>query len=156
MKASPKSILAISLVALALAPCARAQEASADATKTKLKQMEDAWSKAILDKDATAVGGMVAEDYAGVNEKGVHQNKSQLLDEMKSSTDKLTASTNDEMDVHVFGPNVATVCGKSTEKGTDKHGKTFTRSYGWVDTFMEREGKWECIGEAVTLLPQKK
>ena len=46
------------------------------------------------------------------------------------------------MDVHLYGPTVATVCGISTEKGKDKDGKEFTRSYGWVDTWMERNGKW--------------
>ena len=156
MKRLLKSLLAISLVAFVVAPCARAQDTSADATKTKLKQMEETWAKAFLTNDSTAVGDMVADDYAGVNSKGQHQNKTQLLDEMKASTDKLSQSTNDNMDVHVYAPNVATVCGNSTEKGKDKNGKAFSRSFGWVDTWMERNGKWECIGEAVTLLPQKK
>ena len=80
----------------------------------------------------------------------------QLLDEIKTSTDTLSASTNDSMDVHVYGPSLATVVGTSTEKGKDKHGKQFSRSFGWVDTWMERNGKWECIGEAVMPLHKKK
>jgi len=59
------------------------------------------------------------------------------------------------MDVHVYGPNLATVTGTTTEKGKDKAGKQFTRSYVWVDTWMERNGKWECIAEGV-MLPKKK
>jgi ketosteroid isomerase-like protein len=152
MTRSLKAILAITLI-VSFTLSLHAQDNSA--IETKLKQMEDVWGKAILDKDAAAVGNMVAEDYHGVNPKGVHQNKSQLLDEMKASTDKLTVSTNDDMDAHVFG-NVATVCGTSTEKGTDKNGQTFARTYGWVDTWMDRNGKWECIAEAVTETTPKK
>ena len=37
------------------------------------------------------------------------------------------------MDVHVYGPNLVTVRGPTTEKGKDKEGKQFTRSYvGWI------------------------
>jgi ketosteroid isomerase-like protein len=147
-------LLAITLVAFALAPYARGEDNSA--IETKLKQMEDDWAKALKDKDQGAVGNMVADDYAGINSKGEHQNKSQLLDEIKTSKDTLSASVNDSMEVHVYGPNLATVVGTSSEKGKDKDGKQFSRSFGWVDTWMERNGKWECIGEAVMQLPKKK
>jgi hypothetical protein len=120
--------------------------------------MEDAWGKAFMDKDhgVAVIGPMLADDYAGVNSKGKKQDKSQMLEEQKKETDAVTASTNDSMDVHIYGPNLATVVGTSTEKGTDKNRKKFSRTYGWVDTWMERNGKWECIAEAVTLLPEKK
>ena len=58
--------------------------------------------------------------------------------------------------LRVYGPNLATVVGTSTEKGKDKDGKQFSRSFGWIDTWMERNGKWQCIGEAVLPLPEKK
>jgi ketosteroid isomerase-like protein len=147
-------LLAIILVALAAAPCGRAQDNSA--IETKLKQMEDAWVKALMDKDQAAVGNMVAEDFAGVNPKGERQNKAQLLEDIKKETDTFSSVVNDKLDVHIYGPNLATVVGTTTEKGKNKGGKEFTHSYAWVDTWMERNGKWECIGEAVTLLPKKK
>ena len=157
---SLKPLLALTLIAFAVAPCARAQAGSADAdtVKTKLKQMEDSWAKSLMDKDhgVAAVGTMVADDFAGVNSKGKKQSKSDMLEQMKKETDTATSSTNDSMDVHVYGPNLATVVGTSSEKGKDKDGKDYNRSYGWVDTWMERNGKWECIAEAATLLPEKK
>ena len=124
--------------------------------ETNLKQMEDAWSKALKDKDQAAVGNMVADDYAGINSKGEHQNKTQLLDEIKSSTDTLSASTNDSMQVHVYGPSLATVVGTSTEKGKDKNGKQFSRSFGcgrYLDGRATENGR--CIGEAVMPLKKK-
>ena len=56
----------------------------------------------------------------------------------------------------VYGPNLATVSGTTTEKGKDKDGKQFTRSYVWVDTWMERNGKWQCIAEGVMESRKKK
>lgn len=151
-------LLAITLVAFATTPCARAEDSSAgaDAIKSKLKQMEDVWGKALMDKDSAAVGNMVAEDFAGFNSKGEKTNKSKLLDEIKNETNTLSSSVNDSMDVHVYAPNLATVCGLSSEKGKDKDGKEFTHRYAWVDTWMERNGKWECIAEAVMQFPENK
>jgi ketosteroid isomerase-like protein len=151
-------LLVITLLGLATGPCAHAQENSADssAVQAKLKGMEDAWVKALANKDQAAVGNMVADDFAGFNPEGKHATKSQLLDEVKNEPNTLSSSANENMDVHVYGPNLATVTGTTTEKGKDKNGKQFSRSYVWVDTWMERNGKWECIAEGVMQLPKKK
>jgi ketosteroid isomerase-like protein len=151
-------LLVITLLGLAAAPCAHAQENSADssAVQAKLKGMEDAWVKALVNKDQAAVGNMVADDFAGFNPEGKHATKSQLLDEAKNEPNTLSSSVNENMDVHVYGPNLATVTGTTTEKGKDKDGKQFSRTYAWVDTWMERNGKWECIAEGVMQLPKKK
>jgi Domain of unknown function (DUF4440) len=155
-----KLTLLLASILVVVAPYARAQVGAADtsAVETKLKQMEDAWSKSFMDKDhgVAVVEPMVADDFARVSDKGKIQDKAQLLEEMKKSTDVASASTNDKMDVHVYAPNVATVVGMSSEKGKDKNGKAYSRSYGWVDTWMERNGKWECVAEAVTQLHEKK
>jgi ketosteroid isomerase-like protein len=147
-------LLATTLITFAPMPCTRAEDNSA--IETELKQMENAWDKAWQTKDTAALGNMLADDYAGMNSKGERQNKSQLLNELKTMTDTVSSSVNDSLEVHVYGPNLAMVVGTSTEKGMDKNRKAFTRSFGWVDTWMERNGKWECIGEAVMQLPKKK
>jgi ketosteroid isomerase-like protein len=151
-------LLISTLLAFAIAPCAHAQENAADssAVQTNLKQMEDAWVKALINKDYAAVGNVIADDFAGFNPEGKHLTKSQLLDEIKNEPNTLSSSANENMDVHVYGPNLATVCGTTMEKGKDKDGKQFTRTYAWVDTWMERNGKWECIAEGVMQLPKKK
>jgi ketosteroid isomerase-like protein len=151
-------LLAITLFALAIAPCAYAQENAADssAVQANLKQMEDAWVKALVSKDSAAVGNMIADDFAGFNPEGKHIGKSQMLDEMKNEPNTLSSATNENMDVHVYGPSLATVCGTTTEKGKDKAGKEFTRTYVWVDTWAERNGKWQCIAEGVMESRKKK
>src|SRR4029077_3780342 len=112
-------LLVITLLGLAEAPWAHPQENAADssAVQANLKQMEDAWVKALVSKDQTAVGNMIADDFAGFNPEGKHVGKSQLLDEAKNEPNTLSSATNDNMDVHVYGANLATVCGTTTEKG---------------------------------------
>ena len=152
------SILVTTLIAFAIVPGVHAQGGSADssAVPTKLKEMEDAWVKAIVGKDTATLGNFIADDFAGFDPDGKHVNKSQLLDGYKSDPATLSSSVNENMDVHMYGPSLASVCGTTTEKGKDKNGKQFTRSYMWIDTWMERDGKWQCIGEGVMELPKKK
>ena len=61
-------LLVITLLGLAAAPCARAQGNAADsgAVQANLKQMEDAWVKALVAKDQAAVGNMIADDFAAL------------------------------------------------------------------------------------------
>ncbi|MBA3961594.1 MAG: nuclear transport factor 2 family protein [Chthoniobacterales bacterium] len=157
-----KPLLAVTLLACVVVPCALVQasptvDGAADsaAISTKLKQMEKDWGDALLEKDhgVAVVSGLVADDYAGINSKGKMQNKTALLDELKNDT--LSSSTIDSTEVHVYGAHIATVCGTSTEAGKGKNGKSFTHHYGWADTWMERDGKWQCIAEAGMILPEK-
>jgi cytochrome c5 len=134
------------IVAFAAAPPVRAQ-ADNDAVKAKIKAMEDAWAKSQMDADhgAAAVSDMLASDYAGISSKGKMQDKAAFIARIKDGTDTYTSTVNDVVDVNVYAPNLAVVRGKSTEAGKDKDGKEFKRSFIWTDTWMQRNGKWECI-----------
>jgi uncharacterized protein DUF4440 len=149
MKSITAHILAIAVLSLCAAPFVRAQTASG--VEEKLKSMEDSWAAAQLQKDhgASVVDGLLSADFFGL-ERGKLQNKAEWLERMRTDTDTYTYSKNDSMDVHVYGPNIATVCGTSTEKGKEKNGKKFSRSFAWVDTWMERNGQWQCIAEGAS------
>jgi hypothetical protein len=86
-----------------------------------------------MDKDQATVRNMVAKDFAGIDPKGKRQNKTQLLDEIKTSKDTLSGSVKDSMEVHVYGPNVATVVGTSTKRARIRTGKhSAVRSAGSI------------------------
>ena len=143
-------ILALTaLAAFVAAPAVRAQSGN-EAIKSKLKEMEDSWAKSQMNADhgAAAVSEMLAADYVGISSKGVMQDKEANVKRIKDDTDTYTSAVNDQMEVNVFAPNLAIVRGKSTEAGKDKKGKAFSRSFVWTDTWMERNGKWECIASS--------
>jgi len=151
------SILALAALAASVAaPPVRAQ-ADNDAVKTKLKEMEDNWAKAQMNADhgAAAVSEMLSAGFVSVSSAGVMQDKEARIKQIKDDTDTYTSSANDKMEVDVFAPNLALVRGVSTEAGKDKHGKAFKRTYAWVDTWMEQDGKWQCIGSAGGPLKKK-
>ena len=52
------------------------------------------------------------------------------------------------------GSNTAVVVGRAREKGTGKDGK-FDRVYLFTDTWMERNGQWQCIASESMELPRR-
>jgi hypothetical protein len=156
MKPITATLVAITALSLCAAPFAIAADNSA--VETKIKEMEDSWAASQMQKDhgASAVETMLAADYAGVGAKGEIRDKSSQISHIKTDPDTYSSTKNDSMKVHVYGADLATVCGTSTEAGKDKDGKEFNRSYAWVDTWMQRNGKWECIASGGTPVGEKK
>ena len=117
--------------------------------------MEDQWEAAVKTHDAKSVAGMLAADFIGVSSKGKIIDRAGEMREFKDDKDTCSSAVNEKLDVRHYGPNVAVVVGTAREKGTGKDGKAFDRAYRFTDTWMERNGQWQCIASQVALVSQK-
>ena len=142
-------ILLIATALLALP--AFAQKENTDVFSA-IRQAEERWEGADMKRDSKTVGELLASDYAGVNEKGEREDKAGLMSRMDKDADTLSSAKITDLKVRVYGPNVAVAIGEAAEKGTDKNGKAFDRVFCFTDTWMERDGKWQCIAEQVALV----
>ena len=104
--------------------------------------------------DPSVAQAYLGTDYRGVSSKGKVMSKSNLLAEIKKDTDTYTSAKNGRMDVRVFDGRFAVVMGTSVEAGKDKDGKAFKRSFRWTDSWVERDGKWQCVASQSMLLPK--
>jgi ketosteroid isomerase-like protein len=134
------------------APSARGKKMSVSAV---LKDNENRWSAAIAKHDTATIESMVAPDFVGVSSKGKVQNRRAMLAELKGDKDTYTSTKAEKLDVHMYGPGVAVVVGMANEKGTDKDGKGFDRTYRFTDTWMDRGGNWQCVASHATLVGQR-
>src|ERR1700730_1858709 len=105
--------------------------------------------------DATFVQARVAEDYVGTSSKAKRISKGSLLKEFKGDSDTYTSAKNASVSVRSFGANIAIATGTAKEVGKGKDGKAFSRTYAWTDTWLLRNGKWECIGSQSMLVSGK-
>jgi ketosteroid isomerase-like protein len=119
-----------------------------------LRDMENRWEGAIGKHDAASVETMVADDFVGVSSKpgAKVQNRRAMLADMKADKDTYTSTKNEKLDVRMFGSGVAVVVGTAREKGTGKDGKAFDRSYRFTDTWVDRNGKWQCVASQAALV----
>jgi hypothetical protein len=119
-----------------------------------LKDMENKWEASFASHDPSVAQSYLAADFIGVHHKGKILGKSGLIAEYKKDKDTYTSAKNEKLDVHTYGNNVAVVVGRAREKGTGKDGK-FDRVYLFTDTWMERNGQWQCIASQAMELPRR-
>ena len=134
--------------AKAPSPAGQAAAAAASGGKTNvaatIRDLESRWAAAIQAHDVTVPQQIVAADYIGVNSAGRVVNKAALIAEMKRDKNNYTAATNSGVTVRVHG-NTAVAVGTTKQTGTDPAGKAFNYTYRWTDTWLERNGQWQCI-----------
>jgi ketosteroid isomerase-like protein len=136
-------------------PIAAASPSAAPTTGKKmnvqaaLKDNENRWEAAIGKHDIATVEAMVANDFIGVSSKAKVVNRRALLAEMKSDKDTYSSTKVEKLDVHAYGSGTAVVVGTAREKGTGKDGKAFDRTFRFTDTWVERNGQWQCVASQV-------
>jgi ketosteroid isomerase-like protein len=117
-----------------------------------LRDIEDKWEASVMKHDQSVAQAYVADDFRGISSKGKVMKKSDLLAELKKDTDTYTSTKNSKVDVRVFGGQFAVATGVSTEEGKSKDGTAFKRSFRWTDSWVERNGKWQCVASQAMLV----
>ena len=148
LKAAPEKSASPAVAKAAAAPSGKKMSVEA-----ALKDNENRWEAAIAKHDMVIIGSMAADDFAGVNFDGKVMTRSGVLAEAKKDRDTYKSAVNEKLAVHTYGPNVAVVVGTAHEKGTGKDGQPFDRKFRFTDTWVERNGRWQCVASQIMKLP---
>ena len=140
-------LAATSLLVLGADKTAPAKTDSANVEQT-LMQLEQEWNQALLAKDYKTVDKIMADDWTGIDFRGMAVTKAETLDELKSGESGNQSVELGEMKVKVFG-NTAVVIGSDTEKSV-YHGKDSSGRYAWTDVFVKRAGRWQAVASQST------
>ena len=115
-----------------------------------LMQLEHDWSAAYLKHDVATVDRLLAEEYVGIDGRGIITNKAQEIEEAKPprpETPKPAFTVLDEtvteMKIRLYG-KVAVVTGRTTERIEFK-GKESNIQYRRTTVWVKREGRWQCV-----------
>jgi ketosteroid isomerase-like protein len=152
---TPAATMTVKKPATAAAPATSAKPAAAAAPAAKMgknmsvKDMENAWEAAVGKHDVATLQPMIANDFVGVYWDGKVMSKSGIIGMYKKDKDTYTSAVNQKLDARSVGPNVTVVVGTAREKGTGKDGKAFDRSYRFTDTWVMRNGQWQCVASQV-------
>jgi ketosteroid isomerase-like protein len=122
------------------------------AVEAALKGMENQWQAAIVAHDQATVDSLLANDFAGINPQGKFVKKADIIAQMKNDKDTYQFARNDKVNVHVYGADTAVVTGSVHSKGSSKNGQAFDRTYRYTDTWVQRDGKWQCVASQDSLL----
>ena len=119
-------------------------------TSETLARLERDWSAAYLRHDAARIAEILADDYVGIDGRGVVTDKEQEIRDAASPAPGTQApdwviSTEEIVDIAVreYG-NVAVVTARSIESGTFKKQPLHVQ-YRRTTVYVSRSGKWQCV-----------
>ena len=144
-----KVVVGVGGVALLLTSTAMTGVAQQGTSEQQVIQLERDWCTAVLKKDSALLGRVLADDYAGVGSRGVKETKSEALADLSDKTSTVTACVDTDLKVRVYG-DAAVATGLGTRSGTYKGAAYKDRKFLWTDTFVKKDGRWQCVASQGT------
>ncbi len=148
--------IAVCVVVLVLAVAVIAQTPSqptSGSVEQELIKFEQDWAKALVKSDLAFLDRILADDYISTDSEGTVGTKTQEIATMKSGDYVLISTVLDNFKVHVYG-DAAVYFGRSTDKAQFK-GKDISGQYQWTDTWVKRDGRWQCVASHGSRIAQK-
>ena len=105
--------------------------------------------------DISVIEELVADDFVGTSSSGKVGNKATMIAEARKDKNVYTSAVSSDLVVHIYGPGVAVVTGVARETGKTPSGKAFSQAYRFTDTWVERNGVWQCVAASAMALPKK-
>ena len=150
MKPGRLLVVVASLASLAASAAAQQPKASLRADERAVLDLEEAWAKAVVKRDAATFRKMLAPGFVYTEDDRM-QTGDQLLKDITTGTDTVTEARNEKLETHTFD-NAMIVTGWLIMRGRSG-GKPFEHRYRFTDTWLKRGGQWRIIAAQDYLVP---
>jgi len=117
--------------------------------ESKILAMENAWNVAQKNHDVRALDALVADSFINTDYDGTIENKAQFLADAKDTSFKFESVGNTNVSIFMYNGNTAIVAGTYHTTGTNK-GKAVDSHGRFTDTWVQINGKWQCVASATT------
>lgn len=146
--------IAVSMVGLVFGVAILAQTQTGSVEQELIK-LENEWMEAAFKHDIASIeklSRMMADELI-MTFDGSNLTKAQILEFVKSRKEELLSFVMDEWNVRVYG-DVAVVMARNTYKMRSA-GKETTDKIRFTDTWIKREGRWQCVAAHNSTIAQK-
>lgn len=134
-------VVALLLVFGSLSPAQTKPPAGQNAVQ-EVTALERAYIEAGRQYDVAWIERYLADSYVGGGD-GVVSNKAKAIANLKNRVRKIESISYEEINVQVYG-DAAVAVGLTNFKGTVDD-KEASRKYRWTDTWVKRNGQWQCV-----------
>ena len=125
-----------------------AQNDTNSGVQSKIVALEKAWNQAYKLGDTRALEEILDDQIVLINDDGSIQTKAEFLASVKPAKSQEQQVAPESMSVRVFG-TTAVATGVFRAKGVEA-GKSYVRRERFVDTWVNKGGKWVCIATNAT------
>lgn len=141
------------LLFLVFVPVNAQTDAPQDAQQGRILSLENAWNQALQVKDEKALDQLLSAAFIDIECEGTLTNKAAYMASVKVGTWQLARIVNESMKVQFYGRS-AVVIGVYLEIGT-RNGKPYSHHQRFYDTWINRNGTWQCVSSQSTLILQQ-
>lgn len=117
------------------------------------QELEKEWEASF--NDPAVIEKSLADDLIGTSPAGKLMTKKDLLREAKENPEPPPKTIAHDLDVNFHGPDLAVVTGASKQFNRNRSGQIVEHRYRFTDTWVERDGKWQCIASQSMLVPRQ-
>ena len=117
---------------------------------SEVERLERAWSAAFLEHDTATITGILADDYVGIDGRGVVTTKSDEIEEARAPAPntppggyRVLGEELSAVRVRLFG-DAAVLTAINTARISDRGEETSVR-YRRTTVYVRRNGRWQCV-----------
>jgi uncharacterized protein (TIGR02246 family) len=117
---------------------------------SEIEALERAWSTAFLKHDTATIARILADDFVGIDGRGVVSDKSHEIEEAKApaagspaGTYVILSETLSDVRVRLYG-DAAVLTAINTARISDRGEEEVVR-YRRTTVYVRRSGKWQCV-----------
>ncbi len=136
------SPVVLSLLALAPASASSPSEPARREIVRAIEDLEKAWFSVYETHDLAILERLMADDFVATLADGEVRDKRKHIAAYPADFEALASVTNSDLRVLVYGPDVAVATGLYTAA---PRGKGPAGRYRYTDTWLRRNGSWQCI-----------
>ena len=136
------------IAAVCVASVAGAQSRSMQGDREALIQLERDWDEAFRNKDVAFVDNVLAEEFMATYGDGTRVDRAQELEMIATFNLKIDSSTVDEFTVNLYDD--AAVVWFTQHMVGPSQGKPLALTFRYMDVFVFRDGRWQCVASQST------
>jgi len=142
------ALLAVLFTAALSAP-ASAQRVRSD--QEILIQLERDWDTAYHQADAVFIERVLADEFIATYGDGTRGDKAEELSRAANFNQKIDSSTLDEFIIKIYGDTA--VVWMTQHLVGPSNGQRLELTFRYVDVFVMRDGRWQCVASQSTKVP---
>jgi uncharacterized protein (TIGR02246 family) len=122
-----------------------ADQRTIDDVTALLTQYTNDWAEAIKNKDASKITDYFAPDLVFQEATGLRVTKEELIKEINESPNTIKSFVVKDLQVKLFGPDLANVTGGGSNVVLDSNGKEQIFEARYTNVWKKNSGKWQLI-----------
>jgi ketosteroid isomerase-like protein len=113
-------------------------------------ESERQWAESVATGDTSAIERILADDFIGVDPKGVLYHKQQMIADTRSAPKYFVSNRLNDVKVRFYGSTAIAQGSETWEKRSGERGR-----FVWTDTWLRRNGRWQIVAAEDLIAPVK-